>query len=266
MAFSLAFASHVGSVRTLNEDAVGLSGWGVQGNTPVPILLSLESDCPHVIAVCDGMGGHGSGDVASRFAAESLTALEPWIHELASVPSTGSTALAPLVETFQRVSDNLVLRGKRGDVSTSLGTTAVTAIVLPGQQDILVSHVGDSRAYAFEDAMLVPLTRDDRASPHDSVLTQALGGGLLSIIDLHTISVQMRRSSLLLLCSDGLVDMASDAQIESILAEYGGDLRGSCLALISAALRGGGRDNITVALLRYDGIESSQNDVLSIEL
>lgn len=305
MTLRLTVASHVGLVRDHNEDAVGLCGWALQGDHPRNLTVDLPPGTMHRFAVCDGLGGHGSGEVASRFAAERLTV--PTRDGLWSPERSGEASR----KLFQDVSDQIVLDSRRLHISPGMGTTAVSVVVSPDQTEILVAHAGDSRAYVLDQGVFSQLTKDDRVRTGSSVLSQALGGGTLVNLDVHTTTVGLRDDSLLLLCSDGLVDMVDQETIERIVRrgagatgavpvageelELDGETSGGSAGrgaveqgevptrtrtwtardaieqmaddLIAAALDGGGLDNITVAILAAGpGQHVSPRGVLSIEL
>ncbi len=250
MGLTLFVVSHVGLVREHNEDAVGVDGWALQGDHPGPIHLDLPAGNVHRFAVCDGMGGHGSGEVASRSVAEWVTTPVP--GEVGSITELETSARHRL----QDASDRIVVNSRRPGVSTKMGTTAVSATITPDQDHVLLSHVGDSRAYVFDRGVLSQLTRDDRVRSNSPVLSQALGGGTLITLDVHTTTVRITPGSRLLLCSDGLVDMVADEILTRLLESLDGisdtdwpSASRAVVELVTAALDAGGRDNITLALL-----------------
>lgn len=267
---TLTLASHVGEVREHNEDAIGVDGWALQGDHSAPLHLELTPGTVHRVAVCDGMGGHGSGEVASRFAAEWLTTPVP--GEAGSLTELRASAR----HRFQEASDRIVVDSRRPGVSTGMGTTAVLATLTSDQDEVLLAHVGDSRAYVLDGGLLSPLTRDDRVAADCPVLSQALGGGTLVALDVHTTTVRLNPGSQLLLCSDGLVDMVGDEGVARVLGtlERGAeeDMAGTgarrvVLDLLAAALGAGGLDNITVALVHAAPLPpSDEPEVLDIEI
>lgn len=231
---TVAIASHRGRVRDHNEDAVGLDGWTLSGDKPTAMSLSLPADRPHIIAVCDGLGGHRGGDTASGVAAQRVT--------------------APLVRT-QALEDDLIVRIQAvseeiNDISDAdpavhgLGTTLAGVYVESGGV-ATVFNVGDSPVYRLESGFLATLTVDHRA-PHTNTLTQALGAGRRTVIEPDFYPCNLWDSPLVL-CSDGVTDFVADAVIESILIAPETWLIPE--RLVAAALDGGGGDNITVAVV-----------------
>jgi serine/threonine protein phosphatase PrpC len=209
-------ATDVGLVREANEDA---------------LLVLPESG---VVAVADGLGGHAAGEVASGLAVEALRGS---LAEAQAVPEDEVPAvLTDAVQAAHRavVDDAARDRSRRG-----MGTTLVVAHVRPGR--LWVAHVGDSRAYLLHRDGLAPLTRDHGAG---GMLTQALG---LGDVAADVVEVEPASGDRLLLCTDGLTGITEEDEIARLLAE--GPPQEACDALVQAALRGGGHDNVTVVVV-----------------
>jgi PPM family protein phosphatase len=147
---------------------------------------------------------------------------------------------------------------------TGLGTTAVAALIR--ESTLTVGWVGDSRAYLFRDGAIEQLTVDhtwvnmarqegklsaDEAESHrwKHILTRALGGRESVEVDL--VERPLEPGDVLLLCSDGLTGMIGDQEIQRLLAASYAGLEGTARDLIAAANEAGGKDNITVILVRY---------------
>ena len=158
----------------------------------------------------------------------------------------------------------LVERGQDDPALRGMGTTLTAARSLG--RDLLITHVGDSRAYLLRAGSLHHLTRDhtyaqllvdtgqlapgDVAhSRHRHVLTNALGGSNQQVL-VDTDLLQLEDGDRLLLCSDGLTDHVDDPTITSILLEATGSAD-ACERLVQRALDGGGRDNVTVIVAAY---------------
>jgi protein phosphatase len=198
-----------------------------------------------VFLVADGMGGHASGEVASRVAADTF---------LASVERMELPAALLLAH-------RAVVDAATADASRKgMGSTAVAARVKDGR--VRVAWVGDSRGYLFRRGVLSRLTRDhsvmnlllergdlteaDAARhPQRHVITQTLGHGEPQPSEAETM---LRSGDLVLLCSDGLTDELSDADIAAVLREAS-DLEAAVRTLIERALASGGRDNVSVILV-----------------
>lgn len=230
--------THVGQVRDGNEDS----------------FVVAES----VFAVADGMGGHLAGEVASEAALEPVRALDGRVFPDADA---AVTALRDAVVTANRT-----VSGMAHDEPTYRGMgTTLTAALLEGRR-LHLAHVGDSRAYLLRDGQLRQLTDDhtlvqhlvdegqisrEQAATHPqrSVITRAIGVG--PEIEVDTMSLDLATHDVLLLCSDGLTGVVDDDELAEVLAS--GDHPEQVVArLIERANDGGGPDNITVVVLRYD--------------
>ena len=204
---------------------------------------------PPLFAVADGMGGAQAGEVASKLAAAELEDTDPGA-------SAGPEKITALIQEANR----RVYERANADPSTSgMGTTMTVALV--EGTDVAIGHVGDSRAYRFRDGSLEQLTEDHslvnellksgklsreeaETHPQRSVITRAVGTDPDVDVDAFVVSADI--GDLFLLCSDGLTDMVDDADILDTVERHREDLDRVTKALISAANRGGGEDNITV--------------------
>jgi PPM family protein phosphatase len=206
---------------------------------------------PPLFAIADGMGGARAGEIASALAAGALNDAE--------ARSGGEERVKQLVQEANR----RVHERASNDPSTSgMGTTMTVALVEP-DGEITFGHVGDSRAYVLRGDTLEQLTddhslvaelvrrgelseRDAEIHPQRSVITRALGTD--PDVDVDAFTVRPEAGDLYLLCSDGLSDMVPGEVIEEILRRNRGDLDLAAKALVKAANRGGGDDNITAVL------------------
>lgn len=209
--------------------------------------------------VCDGMGGHAAGQIASELATKTF------IDVYLSHPSTDPvTALDSAVKAANRfvVDMSRAIPARRG-----MGTT-LSGLVLLGDEAITI-QVGDSRIYRLRGGNLDQLTLDhawvDEAirrgelppdaahtHPHRHVLTRAIGTEDLVNPDIEKQKVET--GDHFLLCSDGLVNHVPDTLIREILSEFGpGE---ACWRLVGKALVDGGSDNCTVLVVRVDSVEA----------
>ena len=204
---------------------------------------------PPLFAVADGMGGAQAGELASNLAAAAL-------RDTDSGSVSGEERVAALIQeanrrVYQRSSEDAAVSG--------MGTTMTVALVEDGV--VAIGHVGDSRAYLIRDneleqltddhSLVAELVRSGKLSPEEaethpqrSVITRALGTD--PDVDVDTFSVEARPGDIFLLCSDGLTSMVGDETILAEVARRRGDLKAAAKALVAAANRGGGEDNITV--------------------
>lgn len=232
-------ATDLGLTRTQNEDSY-VAGGGLY-------------------AVCDGMGGARAGEVASDSACR---------HLLSLVDGRGRDE--DLVDAVQAANRDVLDQSRRDPALKGMGST-LTAALWEGR-DLLIGHVGDSRAYLFRDDRLEQLTEDHsvvgemerdgrltpaeaESHPYRSILTRAVGTEDRVEVDIRRIAVQP--GDRLLLCTDGLTGMLDDESISRILEE-GASPAATAESLVAAALEGGGEDNITVVVL--DVVEEEGGD------
>ena len=210
---------------------------------------------PPLFAVADGMGGAQAGEVASALAAGAL--------EESGANDGGERRVAELIqEANRRVHE----RATTDAATAGMGTTITAALVEPAGR-VVFGHVGDSRAYLLRDDKLEQLTNDHtlvaelvrrgelspgeaQVHPQRSVITRALGTD--PDVDVDTFAVDAQAGDVFLICSDGLSSMVSANDIEEILRKYRSDLVAASKALIQAANRGGGEDNITAVLFAVE--------------
>jgi len=207
-----------------------------------------------LFVVADGMGGAQAGEVASRIAIESF---QDGLQD-AAAPE------AALAELTQRANAHIHELSHSNAEQAGMGTT-LTAVYV-GEREISIAHVGDSRAYRLRDGVLERLTEDHslvdellrqgRLTPEEalehpqrSVITRALGPE--GAVEVDTRSYSARDGDVYLLCSDGLTTMLAEDRLAELLLAHA-SLREAGEALIAAANEAGGRDNITVVLLRLE--------------
>jgi protein phosphatase len=222
---------------------------------------------PPLFAVADGMGGAQAGEIASKLAAAALE-------------DTDSGALAGaerVVSLIQEANRRVYERSNEDPNASGMGTTMTVALVEDG--GVTIGHVGDSRAYRYRDGGIEQITEDHslvnelmksgklspeeaETHPQRSVITRALGTD--PDVDVDSFMVETQEGDVFLLCSDGLTTMVGDDEILVVLDKYRNDLDRATKALVSAANRGGGEDNITViAFAISDGDEPAH--VSSVE-
>ncbi|HTJ17578.1 MAG TPA: protein phosphatase 2C domain-containing protein [Steroidobacteraceae bacterium] len=199
--------------------------------------------------VADGMGGHASGDVASRIVKETLL---------------GSALQLPLRAAVRRAHEEVAQAAADNTAHANMGSTVVAARIEDRHAE--VAWVGDSRAYLWRGNVLRQLTRDHsylevlreqenlsetqlRGHPNKNLVTQTLGIGTP---EPSLINEPLRKGDWLLLCSDGLNDELEDGEIAQILRTNAAP-DAAADALIAAALARGGRDNVSAVVVEYDG-------------
>jgi len=238
-----------GRVRANNEDALSFD----------PAL--------GLAILADGMGGYNGGEVASGMAIALLQAsFGRWLAHAGAQAHTRAVRRA-LQAGVDEANDAILEAGVANLQLQGMGTTLVLAAF--GPKRVLVGHIGDSRCYRLRDKKLEQLTRDHSLlqeqldsgaitaeqaaqSPHRNLVTRALG--IERHVDLEMHEHNVRPDDLYLLCSDGLSEMVSDAQIFTVLLQETG-LSEKATLLVALANENGGRDNISVVLARANSQE-----------
>lgn len=241
----VAALTDVGCVRTNNEDSFGYDA------------------AHHFYAVCDGMGGMASGEVASGLAIAAV--LESFIQQ-SQPPADGETAPSAEVKLYNAVLlANQVVHRVSQEVPeySGMGTTLVAACV--EGQHLYLANVGDSRAYLIHEGLCMQVTMDHSylnemvssgsmsveeasASEMQSVITRAIGA--LPQVEPDLFSLEPANGDTLLLASDGLTRYASGDEIAALISASE-TLEAACTNLIAIAKERGGVDNITCLLLRF---------------
>lgn len=251
MRIEVAGNTHVGMKRNHNEDN----------------LLMLPDE--HLFCVADGMGGHSSGEIASKMAVEELaeffrmTARDhdvTWPYKMDKSKNYDENRLQTgiklaNVRIFERQSTDAKFRG--------MGTTLVSLHFSNGVA--YIGHVGDSRVYCYRQGVLRQITEDHsllndylkakkltpeeiEAFPHKNVIVRALGMKENVLVDVTRVEPQ--DGDVFLLCSDGLSGMVPDPQMQETLTRTP-NLEVACAQLIDLANAAGGTDNVTCILTRY---------------
>ena len=215
--------------------------------------------------VADGMGGHVGGEIASRLVVEEV---ERFIAATVPARAAAGEAAQAAVEPVDRLNAALVeANGKLAEriaANASLHGMATTAVALLADGgSVGIAHVGDSRAYLYRPNRLTRLTRDHswveeqlqagvltpdaaRRHPWRHVVTRAVAG--TGDIDVEVGALSFQTGDRVLLCSDGLSSVVSDAGIAAVLREVRAPAD-VCEELVRRANEAGGPDNVTVVLV-----------------
>ncbi|EWG11902.1 Stp1/IreP family PP2C-type Ser/Thr phosphatase [Cytobacillus firmus] len=248
------FMTDRGKVRQHNEDNGG---------------IFLNSRGQRLAIVADGMGGHRAGDVASEMTLTSLKGLWDQTDDF----QTADEAEAWLQKYIAEVNTILYEHSKVNEQCEGMGTTVVAAICT--DRFATIANIGDSRCYILnesgfqqltEDHSLVnelvrsgQITKEDAENhPRKNVLLRALGTESAVEMDIKTITFE--EGDLLLLCSDGLSNKVSVAEMSEIL-NSGGTLEEKASVLIEKANDNGGEDNITLVIAEY--YESNESGMIN---
>jgi protein phosphatase len=244
--------TNIGLKRAHNEDS----------------FLLPEAD--RLALVADGMGGHASGEVASKLAVETIaehfrdTADEAEVTWPYKLDHSDKHECNRLVNAVKLANLRIYDRAQRDEGCHGMGTTIVVCLFLDDR--VLIGHVGDSRCYRYREGKLIQLTEDhsllndyikmkrlssDEAGkfPHKNVIVRALG--MKESVQVDLLAEPHRLGDVYLLCSDGLSGMIEDPGLSAVL-ERESDLDTACAKLIADANQNGGVDNITCVLARVE--------------
>ena len=233
------YATDPGLVRQTNEDFIFID------------------DTLGVYLLADGMGGHNAGEVASETAVKTA---HSYLAERLS--SNSDNEISALLSDAMNAAHEAVNMKAKNDLSLmGMGTTLVEVIIRDNKA--FICHVGDSRAYYLRD-VLHRITRDHTVGDHMlennflpreqipekqwHTLTQAVGFGTPPVPDVN--QVDLLSSDMIMLCSDGLTDMLRDEEIETLIKRGKLSIDLIAKSLIEAANTKGGRDNVSVVLVK----------------
>ena len=208
---------------------------------------------PPLFAVAEGMGGAQAGEIASGLAAGTLK----------SGDSNGLDGPAQVDALIQEANRLIYDRASNDPTASGMGTTMTVALV--DGMTVVIGHVGDSRAYLVRGDTMEQLTDDHslvnelmksgklseeeaQIHPQRSVITRAVGTD--PDVDVDSFTIEAEEGDIFLICSDGLTDMVDDEEILELVHRNRDDLDQAVKALVSAANRGGGEDNITAVAFR----------------
>jgi len=267
----VAAESDPGRVRPNNEDHFLVAQFDrtmrtLFTNVARGVLPEKFAETAYGMLVADGLGGHCAGEVASETAIVALIDLvlrtPDWIMRFDE--ERAQQVLDRMEKRLEGVNEAVADRAMNEPELAGMATTMTVAASLG--MDAILAHVGDSRAYLMRHGQLTQLTRDhtmaqamvdvgllepEKVPTHRlrHVLTNVIGGkGKELRVELHYLGLQ--DGDQLLVCTDGLFDMASDEAIAAVLARPA-SAADACRSLVDLALDGGGKDNVTVALARY---------------
>ena len=261
----VAWKSHQGLVRPGNEDYAHV-------------------DEEHaVFAVCDGMGGHQAGEVASMTASATLVDIYSYHASEFSSDSRLSydrtlPASADLLVKGIRLANRAVFSAARADQSLAGMGTTIVAVTFDNEM-LSVAHVGDSRAYRLEQKSLIPLTIDhswvsEMQKVHNlsreeassvvakNIITRALG--VKESVEVDYRLIKTKADEIYILCSDGLCGYADDDEIFQVARNHRDDLQKLVDDLVQMANDRGGSDNVTVVALQI--LESADSNLPEIDL
>lgn len=232
----------VGRKRSINQDTVY--------SCAVPI-----GSLPNLFIVADGMGGHKAGDYASAYAVNAIE------REVDADESTSPVRI--ITSAIECANAEIFEKAKEEDFA-GMGTTVVASTII--DSTLYVANVGDSRLYLIRDE-IKQVTKDHslveemiragelereeaRFHPDKNIITRAVGADREVLVDFF--EVDLEAGDVVLMCSDGLSNMVADEDIFKIIKKNK-DVSGMADELVKVANHNGGKDNIGVVLVRFEG-------------
>ncbi len=246
MKLEFASLTDLGQLRQKNEDASGRYQ---------PEDAEELAEKGAIFVVADGMGGHRGGEIASELAVETVISLY--------YASNEKEPTKTLAECFTEANKRILEKSASEVDLAGMGTTCTTLVIRGG--NAFLAHVGDSRAYVLRNGDLIQLTEDHslvgemvrsgilsnedaQNHPKRNVITRSLGTHEDLAPDFPATPYTIAEGDVFVLCSDGLTSMVPDADVKRAVASH--DARRACRALIDLANARGGKDNITVQIVR----------------
>ncbi len=253
--------SDVGMRRTINQDSFN--------------ALPIWNDDALLLVVCDGMGGHKAGEIASKTAVEkfcSVVASRPCTED---DPATRADIIKnTLVAAVKEANETVYKLSLSSEEFSGMGTTLVAAVISRGM--LYAVNIGDSRLYIVTRHEAKQITKDHsfvqllieagqitpeeaRTNPRKNVITRAVGIGAKTEVDFFNLNLRKWGSGYILLCTDGLTNYLDDAMLFNVIyppREKQGlsteqELKLKADTLVSLANRAGGSDNISVLLTKF---------------
>jgi len=236
------FKSDKGNIREINEDS---------------FAYSYSKEGHFCAAIADGMGGHSCGEIASKLAAEMT------VNYMVEVQDINENNVQIHMENaVENANIAIINKAKESGACFGMGTTLVFICIIDSR--VYIEHVGDSRAYLIHDGVLSQLTddhsyieelvktgnisREDASNhPKKNIITKALGTFDSSEPE-FSVSV-LKKNDIVLLCTDGLTNTITNEELAQLAVSVDSPEK-MCKKLISTALKNGGKDNVTVAVIK----------------
>ena len=242
---------HIGSVRPKNEDII-LFGGELFRDKSYTLDFEIGEKTRFAVIVADGMGGHSGGEIASEYAAQFFCDF------VAEFPDNMSAEeVTEKIKAWTQIAHrNLLMQGTQNPEFYGMGTTFCGLLFY--ENLVLALNIGDSRLYRFRSGILRQISTDhsmqqltgNQSLPSNQIYN-SLGAGDSAFVDIKDLTGQIYEDDIFLICSDGISDMITDEDIEQILST-----EPTAEKLVEAANQAGGKDNISVVVLKMDEIEN----------
>lgn len=239
--------------------AISITDTGIKRKTNQDYVFISEEpigQLNNVFIVADGMGGHNAGDFASEFCVEKV------IDTIKK--SKLKTPISIFENAIKKANESLIKEAESKPELDGMGTTMVAATIV---NDIMyVANIGDSRLYVIDKKEIRQITEDHslveamvktgeikrsdaRFHPNKNIITRALGAN--PYVPPDYFEVQLKKGDVVLMCSDGLSNMIDDEEIKEIVNDSGCEFKETSVKLVEKANDYGGKDNITIIMVRF---------------
>ena len=216
-------------------------------------VLAREED--GIFVVADGMGGYRGGEIASKLAVSTIE--RAFVTKTFDGPADDAIPrrASELVRAIQMANEAILERAESDNQLTGMGTTICAARFSANKQRLYVGHVGDSRVYCFRGGKLRQMTSDhtmrDLGVTGEGAAHLSRAVGVWPVVPIDVVFGKPQPGDLYVLCSDGLTKMVTDEDIRSMLASSATPAI-VAEALVKAANEHGGKDNVSVIVVRVD--------------
>ncbi|MDP4180200.1 MAG: Stp1/IreP family PP2C-type Ser/Thr phosphatase [Bacillota bacterium] len=234
-----------GKVREINEDSYN--------------ILAGFPGAPTAFIIADGMGGHNSGEIASKSAVELISNN---ISENPDIFKKSEDVSNTLKDIIQLANVHVYKKSLENETDSGMGTTLIVAVVI--DRKLYIGHVGDSRVYLIRDGKIEKLTIDHsyieelirngsltreeaENHPNKNLITRALG--CVAVLEVDTYTYDIMENDVFLMCTDGLTNMLNEERILEIIERIE-DPELACEKLVEGSNDMGGEDNITVIIFK----------------
>lgn len=245
--------SDKGKVRQINEDSY--------------CVITGHTDLPSTFIIADGMGGHNSGEVASKMAVDFISSSLHQNPEMLSgnegMPSLDRISKV-IIKLIEKANAEVYANSLEQTINFGMGTTLILAMLCKNK--LFIGHVGDSRVYTVKEGGMERVTTDHsfieelvrngtlsreeaERHPKKHLITRALGCAADLVVDTYT--TELDSGNYLLMCTDGLTNMLSEDEIKDIILTKDNP-EAACDELVRCANEKGGEDNITVIVVKND--------------
>ncbi len=257
-----AAGTHPGMTGKINEDRYGVASYQLSSSNTTPVTFAV---------VCDGIGGHRSGEIAAELAVNIISDTV--------AKSFGDRPLKTMLLAIQLANEAIYSQAQTSEEKRGMGATC--ALVWVEGSKLFTTSIGDTRIYLLRNQMIKQLTKDHtwiqealdngtitndqvRGHPNAHVIRRYLGAPVVPQADqrmqlrkgeddsraLANQGINLRPDDILLMCTDGLTDYLNDREIATIVNQYPDKLGKAIDELIALACKRGGHDNITVITLK----------------